>query len=64
MKILNIVLLFAYLVTIVSIILPIGSILCQSIFGAIVFSTFYILCILEPLVDILFKEILKLKETR
>ena len=64
MKILNTLLWFAYFIGIILMIIPIGEILCKSKLGAVVFSTFYILCILEPLADILFKEILKLKETK
>lgn len=60
--IVNTILWFIYVVIIVFLIYPVGEILCKSTLGTIVFAIFYVLCIVNPIVDIYIQEILKIKE--
>lgn len=55
-KILNTLLLLFYSIMVILLINPIGIILCESAIGYFVFTIFYILCVLDPIVEIL-KEI-------
>lgn len=55
-KLLNNMLWVFYSLMVIILIYPVGEILCESMLGNVVFAIFYVLCVLNPLSQIL-KEI-------